>query len=54
MHHVRDVMQHYIFLWELIFCLIYSVQMPENTHITTTALQMCYNFPGVLQLPNGM
>ena len=28
---MRDVMQHYTLLWELIFCLIHSVQMPENT-----------------------
>ena len=31
MRHVWDVTQHYTFLWELIFCLIHSVQTPENT-----------------------
>ena len=35
MRHVRDVTQHYPFVWELIFCLIHFVQTPENTHLTT-------------------
>ena len=29
---MRHDATHYVFLWELIFCLIHYIQLPENTY----------------------